>query len=376
MNQVPEKEHRIRVGITHGDINGIGYEIIIKTLQDPRLMEQYTVVVYGSSKVASYHRKTLNINDFNFNLIKKSDMAHARRPNIVNILEDEVKVDLGKSAQNAGELSLMALEMATDDLIHNNIDVLVTAPINKKNIQSPGFQFPGQTEYLANKFNSQDYLMLMVSDTVRIGVITTHLPLSKVSESLTEELIIQKIRIMNQSLMRDFGILKPRIAVLALNPHAGDDGLLGNEEINVMKPAIQKAYDQDILVFGPFPADGFFGSSSFKQFDGILATYHDQGMLPFKLLSFDDGVNFTAGLPYVRTSPSHGTAYDIAGKNIANPESFRKALYMACDIFNNRMVYDEMLANRMVNHQTPKTSPENPAPAAPPSPDEQNNNNS
>ena len=260
MNQTPEKEQRIRVGITHGDINGIGYEIIIKTLQDQRLMENYTIIVYGSSKVASYHRKTLNINDFNFNLVKKADLAHPRRPNIVNIVEDEVKIDLGKSTPIAGELASLSLEMAISDILSHNIDVLVTAPINKQNIQSSGFKFPGHTEYLGQKAGVTDYLMLMVSNTVRIGVITGHIPLDKVTSALTEDLIMRKINIMNQSLMRDFGIQKPRIAVLALNPHAGDNGIIGNEDNTILKPVIEKVYQQQILVLGPYPADGFFGS--------------------------------------------------------------------------------------------------------------------
>jgi 4-hydroxythreonine-4-phosphate dehydrogenase len=358
MNTTPEKEQRIRVGITHGDINSVGYEIIIKTLQDQRLLETYTIVVYGSSKVASYHRKTLNINDFNFNLIKKADMAHPRRPNIVNIHEEEVKIDLGKSTTIAGEQAYLALEMATDDLVKKNIDVLVTAPINKKNIQSPNFAFPGHTEYLAQKFKTEDYLMLMINRTIRIGVITGHIPLSKVPQAITEDLILRKIRILNQSLKRDFGIPKPKIAILSLNPHASDDGLIGDEEGRIIRPAIAKAFDQNILAFGPYPADGFFGSSTFGQFDAILAMYHDQGMTPFKTLSFDDGVNFTAGLPYVRTSPAHGTAYDIAGKNEANPESFRAAVYLACDIFNNRLAYDELQANALT---PPAKEPEAPA---------------
>jgi 4-hydroxythreonine-4-phosphate dehydrogenase len=357
MNPTPDKERRIRIGITHGDINGIGYEVIIKTMLDQRLMETHTLIVYGSSKVASYHRKTLNIPDFNFNLVKKADLAHPRRPNIINIVEDEIKLDLGKSTPLAGELSLLSLEMATEDLVKNHIDVLVTAPINKKNIQSPGFHFPGHTEYLAKKFEAKDFLMLMVSNSIRIGTITGHIPLNKVSESLNEDLILRKIRILNESLIRDFAVIKPRIAVLAINPHAGDEGLLGNEDDTIIRPAIQKAYDQNILAFGPFPADGFFGSATFTQFDGILAVYHDQGMLPFKLLSFDDGVNFTAGLPYVRTSPAHGTAYDLAGKNIANPEAFRNAVYMACDIFNNRLAYDELTANAM---HTSSSEPDTP----------------
>ena len=359
MNSVPEKEHRIRVGITHGDMNGISYEIIMKTLQDPRLIETHTIIVYGSSKVASYYRKTLNINESNFNLIKKAEMAHPRRPNIINIVEDEVKIDLGKSTTIAGELAHLALEMATEDLLKNNLDLLVTAPINKKNIQSHGFTFPGHTEYLAQKFKTEDYLMLMVSEGIRIGVITGHIPLNKVSGEISEDLIIRKIKLMNQSLMRDFGIIKPRIAVLSLNPHAGDEDLIGTEETTIIKPAIEKAYNQNILVFGPFPADGFFGSSKMQHFDGILAMYHDQGMIPFKLVSFENGVNFTAGLPFVRTSPAHGTAYDIAGKDEANPEAFRNAVYLACEIFNNRIAFDELKANSLFPAPVDPVTPNN-----------------
>ena len=309
------------------------------------MIELYTIVVYGSSKVASYHRKTLNINEFNFNLVKKADQAHPRRPNIVNIHDEEIKIDLGKSTAIAGELALLSLEAAVDDLVNNNIDVVVTAPINKKNIQSPGFAFPGHTEYFAKKFNTDNYLMLMVNNVLRIGVVTGHIPLASVKEAITEELVLSKIQVLNHSLMRDFGIVKPRIAVLALNPHAGDDGLLGTEEKTVIQPAIEKAYTQNILAYGPYPADGFFGATTFRNFDGILAMYHDQGMLPFKLMSFDEGVNFTAGLPVIRTSPAHGTAYDLAGKNEASPEAFRNALYLAGDIFMHRQEYDELHAS-------------------------------
>ncbi len=347
MEQAVEKERRVRIGITHGDVNGISYEIIIKALQDLRLIELYTMVVYGSSKVASYHKKALNISDFNFNLVKKADQAHPRRPNIVNIHDEEIKIDLGKSTAIAGELSLLSLEAACDDLQKNNLDVIVTAPINKKNIQSPGFQFSGHTEYLANKFEAGNYLMLMVNKVIRIGVVTGHIPLNKVKETLTEELILGKIQVLNQSLMRDFGVVKPRIAVLALNPHAGDDGLIGDEEKLVIRPAIEKAYAKEILAFGPYPADGFFGYSNFSHFDGILAMYHDQGMIPFKLMSCEEGVNFTAGLSIVRTSPAHGTAYDLAGKNEASPEAFKNAIYLAADIFQNRLEYDELHANQL-----------------------------
>lgn len=347
MNAVPEKEQRIRVGITHGDVNSISYEVIIKSLLDQRLVETYTIIVYGSSKVASYHKKTLDIADFNFNLVKRADSAHPRRPNIVNIVEDEVKIDLGKSTKTAGDLSLLALEMATDDLMRNHLDVLVTAPINKDNIQSEKFAFPGHTEYLANKFHTKDYLMLMVSQQIRLGVITGHIPLNRIAAELNEELVLSKINIMNLSLKRDFGILKPRIAVLAVNPHAGDKGLIGNEDETIIRPAIEKAYAKDVMAFGPYPADGFFGYGHFSEFDGILAIYHDQGMIPFKLLSFEEGVNYTAGLPFIRTSPAHGTAYDIAGKNEAKPEAFRNSIYLACDIFNNRLAYDELMSNRL-----------------------------
>ncbi len=345
MEQAGEKEKRIRIGITQGDINGIGYEIIIKTLQDQRLTEQYTLIVYGSSKVASYHRKVLNFNEFNFNIIRKADQAHPRRPNLVNIHDEEVRIDLGKSTPVAGEMALLALESACEDLRAGLIDVVVTAPINKKNIQSPGFTFPGHTEYFEQKFNAEGSLMLMINNILRIGVVTGHIPLHRVREVLTEELILSKIRVLNESLMRDFGIVKPRIAVMAVNPHAGDDGLIGDEDDLIVRPAIAKAYAQEILAYGPYPADGFFGAASFRQFDGILAMYHDQGMLPFKLMSFEEGVNFTAGLPIVRTSPAHGTAYDLAGKNEAQPEAFRSALYMAGDIFLRRQAYDELRAN-------------------------------
>jgi len=347
MEQVPDKERRIRVGITHGDVNGISYEIIIKTLQDQRLLEMYTIVVYGSSKVASYHRKTLNINDFNFNLVKKADQAHPRRPNIVNIHDEEIKLDLGKSTSIAGELAFLSLEAATDDLMKNNIDVVVTAPINKKNIHSANFPFPGHTEYFAKKFGADEYLMLMVNKVFRIGVVTGHIPLCQVKEALNEALILHKIRVMDHSLKRDFGVLKPRIAILSLNPHAGDEGLLGDEEQTIIQPAIDSAFQQNILAFGPYPADGFFGSGDFTKFDGILAMYHDQCMAPFKMASFDEGVNFTAGLPIVRTSPAHGTAYGLAGKNIASPEAFRSALHLACDIFINRLNYDALHANML-----------------------------
>ncbi|HOI86694.1 MAG TPA: 4-hydroxythreonine-4-phosphate dehydrogenase PdxA [Lentimicrobium sp.] len=340
-----ENEKKPVVGITHGDINSISYEVIIKSFIDNRIFELLTPVVYGSSKVASYHRKMLNVSEFNFNLIKKADAANPKRANIVNINDQEIRIELGKSTQIAGELALLSLEAAVEDLKKGLIDVLVTAPINKQNIQSKNFHFPGHTEYLASRFGATDDLMLMVSNKLRIGMATGHIPLREVPGALTEELLLRKIGILHQSLLQDFAIRSPRIALLGLNPHAGDNGLLGEEEQRVIKPAIDKAFAEGKLVFGPFPADGFFGSGNYTQFDGILAMFHDQGMLPFKAFSFDSGVNYTAGLPVIRTSPAHGTAYELAGKDMASPDSFRAALYLACDIYNNRRMYADITAN-------------------------------
>ncbi len=341
------KEEHIKVGITHGDINGIGYEVIIKTLFEQKILEYCTPIVYGASKIASYHRKMVEVGDFNFNLVKNSESAIAKRANIINIYDKDVKIDIGKSTEIAGQLSLISLEAAVQDLQANKINVLVTAPINKDNIQSDNFKFPGHSEYLAQKFsvNHSDHLMLMVSDGLRVGVATGHIPLKKVSETLTIDLILKKLAIMNESLKKDFAISRPKIAILGLNPHAGDNGVLGTEETDIITPAINKAKENDILAFGPYPSDGFFGSGNFSKFDAVLAMYHDQGLIPFKAITFESGVNFTAGLPIVRTSPAHGCAYDIAGKNLASPESFRAALYLACDIFKNRKQELELNAN-------------------------------
>ena len=341
----PEIENIIKVGITQGDINGIGYEVIIKTLSNPRILELCTPIVYGSSKVASYHRKTLDVPEFNLNLVRSAEFAVPKRANIINVYEKEVKIDLGISTETAGQLSLLSLEAASEDLKNKHIDVLVTAPINKKNVQSQNFKFPGHTEYLANKYNVNDYLMLMVSDNIRVGVVTGHIPLKDISSNINVNIILSKLRILNESLTKDFGIRKPRIAVLGLNPHSGDGGVLGTEEQEIIIPALNKAKEENIFAFGPFAADGFFGSSSFTHFDAILAMYHDQGLIPFKTLSFDSGVNYTAGLPFIRTSPAHGTAYELAGKNQASSDSFREALYLALDIYRNRKMHEQLTAN-------------------------------
>ncbi len=342
MTENQDKDRKIVVGVTHGDINSISYEIIIKTFQDPRMLELMTPVVYGTAKVASYHRKSLNINDFSFNIIRKADQMNHKKANLVNLHDQEVKIDLGQSTEVAGELALMSLEAAVEDLKSGIIDVLVTAPINKRNIQSPGFQFPGHTEYLASKFKSSDYLMLMVGPQMRVGLVTGHKPLKDVAAVITEELVYSKIVTMHKTLVRDFGIRLPRIAVLGLNPHAGDNSLLGKEEAEIIIPAINRALSEGMLAFGPFPADGFFGYSEFMKYDSILAMYHDQGLVPFKTLSYDEGVNFTAGLPFIRTSPAHGTAYSLAGKDVANPDSFRAACFLAMDIHKTRKMNQDL----------------------------------
>jgi 4-hydroxythreonine-4-phosphate dehydrogenase len=340
----------IVAGISQGDINGIGYEVIIKALSDPLINDICTPVVYGSPKVAAYHRKALNINNFSFNNIRSADEANPKKANMINCLDDNTRVELGKSTTHGGEAALISLEKAVDDLISGKIDVLITAPIDKQNIQSETFKFKGHTEYLKSRAGSEEVLMFMISECMRIGIATGHVPLSKVSELITIDTLMLKIRLMNHSLILDFGIRKPRLAILGLNPHAGDNSLLGKEEAEIITPAILNAQKEGILAFGPFPADGFFGAGSFTKYDGILAMYHDQGLTPFKALSFDSGVNFTAGLPFVRTSPVHGTAFAIAGKGEASENSFRQAIYLACDIIRNRQIYSEISKNPL-KHQ-------------------------
>ncbi len=340
-----EKELIPRIGITQGDINGIGYEVIIKSLLDNRITEICTPIIYGSSKVASYHKKLLNVGDFNLNLVKSAEAATMKRSNIINVFQEEAKIEIGESTSAAGALSLLSIEASLQDFNKGLLQAIVTAPINKKNIQSESFHFHGHTEYYAQKLNSSDYLMLMVAQKIRIGLVSTHDPLKSIPELITLNSVMKKITLMNQSLKRDFGINRPKIAVLSVNPHSGDDGLLGSEEKDVLIPAINKAIENNLLVFGPFPADGFFGSGNFAKFDGIIAMYHDQGLIPFKILADKEGVNFTAGLPLIRTSPAHGTAFDIAGKDKATPDSMRQAIYAAVDIYRNRIEFDELNAN-------------------------------
>ncbi len=342
---------KIKVGISQGDINGISYEVIMKTLLDNRILDLCTPIVYGSPKVAAYHRKALNLNNLSFNHIRSANEAIHKKANIVNCIPDDVRVELGKSTNIAGDSSFKALSKAVSDLQSGLIDVLITAPINKDNIQSIDFTFPGHTEYLVQKFKAEDYVMLMVSEQMRIGVVTGHVPISNVAENISKDLILSKLRILAHSLVQDFSVTSPRIAVLGLNPHAGDNGLLGKEEQDIIIPAIKEAKDEGIVAMGPYPADGFFGSSDYMKFDAILAMFHDQGLIPFKLASFERGVNFTAGLPVIRTSPAHGTAYDIAGEDKASPESFRQSLYLAIDIFKNRKIYEEISVDPLKKYE-------------------------
>ncbi|REJ80527.1 MAG: 4-hydroxythreonine-4-phosphate dehydrogenase PdxA [Bacteroidetes bacterium] len=341
----PENEGRIKVGISCGDINGIGLEVVMKALLDNRIHQLFTPVIYASNKLVSLQRKALNLNDFQYQTVKSSNEIILRKNNVINCWEEEVQVEWGKATESSGKYAYRSLEAAVADLKNNKIDVLVTAPINKHNIQHKDFQFQGHTEYLSDRFSSPDHLMFLVSDSLKVAVVSGHVPVKQVAQELSIDKIRKKLMLMDRSLKRDFGIRKPRIAVLGLNPHAGDEGLIGMEEKDIIIPAIKKAFDDGIFVYGPYSADGFFGSAAFRKFDAVLAMYHDQGLVPFKTLSFSSGVNFTAGLPIVRTSPDHGTAYDIAGKGQANEESIRDAMYCAIDILKKREEYDEINAN-------------------------------
>jgi 4-hydroxythreonine-4-phosphate dehydrogenase len=336
---------KIKIGISIGDVNGIGLEVIIKTLMDSKIMDYCTPIVYGHTKVASFHRKTINVNEFNFNVINSPDEAHNKRANIINCWEEDVRVELGESTPTGGKYAFISLERAVDDLIAGKTDAIVTAPINKHNIQSADFQFAGHTEYIQSKTNAEDSLMFLVSEDIRVGVVTGHIPVTEVAEKISKEKILSKLTLMNHSLKKDFWIQKPKIAVLGLNPHAGDMGLIGKEEQEIIIPTIAEANTQGIFAFGPYAADGFFAAHTFKQFDAVLAMYHDQGLIPFKQIAFHSGVNFTAGLPVVRTSPDHGTGYDISGKNQASESSFREALFTAIKIVKNRRESSELSSN-------------------------------
>lgn len=332
---------KIKVGITHGDINGIGYEILLKLLEDGRLAELCTPIVYGSAKIAATYRKALQMQQVPMTQIESPDQATGATNYIINVVGEDVRPEPGQPSAEAGRAAFAALERAVADLKNGDIDVLVTCPINKSTIHSAEFTFPGHTEYLEAAAGEGKALMILCDENMRVALLTTHTPIAQVAGTVTQEAIVEKLQIFDRSLRRDFGIDAPRIAVLGLNPHAGDEGLLGSEEKDIIAPAIAKAREERILAFGPYAADGFFGSGQFKKFDGILAMYHDQGLAPFKALCMGSGINFTAGLPFVRTSPDHGTGFDIAGKGLAEPESTRAAIYAAIDIWRCRHRFDE-----------------------------------
>ena len=339
------EERKIRVAITQGDTNGVGYEVILKVFSDPNILELCTPIIYGSPKIASYHRKALNL-EVPYTIINHAEEARDGRVNLLACFDDEIKIEMGQPSQEAGAAALKALDRAMTDYRSELYDVLVTAPINKATIQSPGFHFPGHTEYIETSVGEgQKALMILMNETLRVALVTTHLPIKDIAKAITKEGIVKKATIFHKALKRDFRISSPRIAVLSLNPHAGDNGLLGSEEKDIILPAIEELADKGIQAFGPFAADGFFGSGAYDRFDGVLAMYHDQGLAPFKTIALESGVNYTAGLPIVRTSPDHGTAYDIAGKGIADENSMRQAIFTAIDVFRNRQFYDEPLQN-------------------------------
>jgi 4-hydroxythreonine-4-phosphate dehydrogenase len=342
-----KKMSNITIGISCGDINGIGLEVVLKALAIKKAGKNFSTVIYGSTKVVAYHKNIITQENIQFYSISAPSEAQPDRINIINCWPDNVNITLGKPTDLSGKCAFQALERAVKDLKDGHLDALVTAPINKKAMQLADFPFIGHTEYITSEFKAKDSLMLMVSDALRVGVVTNHLPLKEVAAANTKEKVLRKILIMAETLRIDFDTQKPAIAVLGLNPHAGDEGAIGSEDEAVIRPAIEEAKAKGVLAFGPFPADGFFGSGQFNKYDGILAMYHDQGLVPFKVLSFGDGVNYTAGLASVRTSPDHGTAYDIAGKGEADESSFIKSLYLAADIVRNRSEYLDMHANSL-----------------------------
>lgn len=340
-----QKQEKIKVGITLGDAAGIGPEIIIKTFNDERLYKQFVPIVYANPRVFSYYKKALDVDKFQYSTVKNYHNLSNNSLNIYPAWNEEFPINVGEPNKETGKYALESIKTACEALKRKEIDVLVTAPINKSVIHSNEFPFAGHTEYLQQFFDAKETLMFLVADEIKIGLVTNHLRLQDVAKSITKDKIIGKLRLMHQSLQEDFGIEKPKIAVLSLNPHAGDNGVIGNEEKEIIYPAVQEAKKTNMLVFGPYAADGFFATGSFKQFDGILAMYHDQGLIPFKYIAQESGINFTAGLGIVRTSPDHGTAENIAGKGTADETSFRNAIFKAIDIYRNRIDFKEMRSN-------------------------------
>lgn len=342
------KDNKILVAITQGDSNGIGYEVIIKALSDSRILDMFTPIVYGSPKLFGFYCKTIpEIEQIEWAAIDSVKEAQPKRINILNCLPDNVFAEPGQATPESAKAAITALDRAVRDVKDGLVDVLVTGPINKKAMSGEGFGFPGHTEFLQKQFGVSDVAMFMTSSRLRMGVVTGHVPLKDVPGLITEEKILSKLRLLSESLTRDFGVDQPRVGVLSLNPHSGDGGLLGTEEQDIIIPAIKKANEQGLLVFGPFSPDGYFGLGTYEKFDATLAMYHDQGLEPFKTLAFDDGVNYSAGLPIVRTSPDHGTAYELAGKDAADSRSMRAAIFAAIDIFKRREAYATLAGNRM-----------------------------
>jgi 4-hydroxythreonine-4-phosphate dehydrogenase len=341
------EERLIKVGITHGDINGIGYEIILKTFSDSRVAEMCTPVIYGSSKIAAYHRKALGLAPLNVNNITRAEEAGTNRINILNCVHDDTKVELSKPTEIAGSAAMKALKAAVSDLKRGAIDVLLTTPVNKHTIQDKESNFTNHADYLAGYFGNRQMptLTVLIRDELRIALATEAIPLAEIAQKITKGNLVEKLEILNRSLIRDFNIVRPRIAVLSLNPHAEDAGLVGNEEESIIIPAMEEVGKKDIMAFGPYAAETFFGSQLYDKFDGVLAMYHDQGLVPFKTLVTESGFSYTAGLPIIHTSPIHGVEYEMAGRNMASEESFRQALYAALDIFRNRKIYEEATQN-------------------------------
>ncbi|WP_261510059.1 4-hydroxythreonine-4-phosphate dehydrogenase PdxA [Chryseobacterium paludis] len=339
------KNYKVRVGISIGDFNGIGPEIIMKSLKDKTITDFFTPIIFGSGKLFTYQKNIFKLN-LNFNYINETSQAQGGKLNMVNLAKDNSNVELGVPTEESTQMAIASLEAATEALIKGEIDVLVTAPINKDEMVKMGFKHAGHTGYFEEKFNKKG-LMFLVTDDLKVAVSTHHIPIAKVAENISKEKIKKQIKALNQTLIEDFCIQKPKIAVLGLNPHSGDGGVIGSEEIEIIGPAIKELSDNGILAFGPFPADSFFQPNKYKNFDAVLAMYHDQGLAPFKTLAYEEGVNYTAGLPFIRTSPDHGVAYDIAGKNIADEQSFTEAIFTAIKIFNNRSEYNDLMSNRM-----------------------------
>jgi 4-hydroxythreonine-4-phosphate dehydrogenase len=343
----------LKIGISIGDINGIGLEVIIKTLSNLAILDMCTPVIYGSTKVTAYHKNIVKSERFSFVSCQSAQRATLNKVNVVNCWNDNAQIDIGQTTEHGGIYAYMALDHMLTEAKEGHLDAVVTAPINKKAMSLANFPYPGHTEFFAKNLEGSNELMMLVSDRLKVSLCTTHIPLKEVAERITKELVLSKIKTLHQTLSRDFGIEKPVIGVLGLNPHASDEGTIGEEEENSIRPAIMEAKENGIMAMGPFPADGFFGSGKYSKVDAVLAMFHDQGLVPFKTICFGEGVNFTAGLSIVRTSPDHGTAFDIAGQNIADESSFRSALYLAIDLCRNRKDYNEMVENRIEKKTKP-----------------------